>query len=219
MGVFLIPIIGGIFPMLMLAASRRKGDYTPKLIFDFLGNPLVLIIVYLIYLGSVFAYGVFIWEDPIQRIMAISVGFVMLIVTYVVIRQGAFASRTVIELKVEASDPGERATLIIVEAGKPLIGTFKLVYANEECSIKGSEIEIPSYRQLKNICIEFSTPKSKEIKIWLHRVTPEGNSNAILAELRIKASDADKVIQPDLRSGQVIMPLTSPANRLEIKLL
>jgi amino acid permease len=218
LGVFLVPIMGGIFPMLMLAASRRKGDYTPKLAFGFLGNPLVLTIVYLIYLGSVFVYGVFIWEDPIQRLMAIGVGILMLIVTYLVIRQGAFASRVVIELKVEVSDADERATLIIVDAGKPLAGTFKLVYANEERSIKGSEIEIPSYKQLKNIFVEFSSVSSKEMKVWLHRVTPEGNSDAIPAALRIKEGDADKAIQLDSNSSHVIMPLTSQVNELEITL-
>jgi len=36
MGVLLIPILGGIFPILMLAASRRKGDHIAKLSFGFL---------------------------------------------------------------------------------------------------------------------------------------------------------------------------------------
>jgi len=216
LGVILLPLLGGIFPMLMLAASRRKGDYTPKLAFGFLGNPLVLTIVYLIYLGSVFVYGVFIWEDPIQRLMAIGVGIVILVVTTLVIRQGAFASRVVIELKVEVSDTDERATLIIVDAGKPLVGTFKLVYANEERIMKGSEIEIPSYKQLKNISVEFSAITSKEMKVWLHRVTPEGNSDAIPVALRIKEGDVDKAIQLDSNSGQIIMPLLSQASRLEI---
>lgn len=218
LGVFLLPILGGIFPMLMLAASRRKGDYVPKRSFGFLGNPIVLTIVYLIYLGSVFVYGVFIWEDPIQRLMAIGVGIMILIVTFLVIRQGAFASRIVIELKVEASDTDERATLAIVDAGKPLAGTFKLVYANEERIMKGSEIEIPSYKQLKNIFVEFSSPSSKEMKAWIHRVTPEGSSDAIPASLRIKDGDVDKVIHLDSNSSQVILPLLLQANRLEIRL-
>jgi hypothetical protein len=84
-GVLLLPLLGGIFPMLMLAASRRKGDYTPRLSFGFLENPLILGFVYLIYLGSGFIYGFFIWEDPIQRLIAIGVGIMTLIVTYLVI--------------------------------------------------------------------------------------------------------------------------------------
>jgi amino acid permease len=218
-GVLLVPILGGIFPMLMLAASRRKGDYAPKLSFGFLGNPLVLTIVYLIYLGSIFIYGFFIWEDPIQRVIAIGVGIVMLIVTYLVIRQGAFASRIVIELKVEISDTDERATLAIIDKGKPLTGTFRFVYVNGEQSISGTEVEIPSYKQLKNIFIEFSSVSSKEMKVWLHRVTPEGNSEPISAALRIKDGIADAAIQLDPKTSQVIMPLTSRVSGLEITLL
>jgi amino acid permease len=217
LGVILLPLLGGIFPILMLAASRRKGDYTPKLAFGFLGNPLVLTIVYLIYVGSIFVYGFFIWDDPIQRLIAIGVGFIVLIVTYLVIRQGAFASRVVIELRVEVSDTDERATMMIVDVGKPLVGTFKLVYANEERIMKGSEIEIPSYKRLKNIFVEFSPLSSKELKVWLHRVTPEGNSDAISATLRIKDS-RDSVVQLGSNTNSVVVPLMSDVNGLEINL-
>jgi amino acid permease len=215
LGVILLPLLGGIFPMLMLVASRRKGDYTPRLSFGFLGNPLILTIIYLIYLGSVFVYGFFIWGDPAERFMAIGVGFVVLIVTYLVIRQGAFTPRVVIELKVETSDTNERATLNFVDAGKPLAGTFKFIYANEEKFASGVEVEIPSYKQLRNIFIEFSPVSSKEMKVWLHRVTPEGNSEPISAALWINDS-SDTAIQLDLKSGQVVFPLISQIDKLEI---
>ena len=219
LGVILLPLLGGIFPMLMLAASRHKGDYTPKLSFGFLGNPLVLTIIYLFYLGSVFVYGIFIWSDPAQRFIAIGVGLVVLVVTYLVVRQGAFVSRVVIELKVETSDTSEQATLKIVDAGRPLAGTFRFVYANEERSANGVEIEIPAYRQLRNIFIEFPPVSSKEMKVWLHRITPDGNSEPISAALCVKDGGTEKAIQLDSNSNQVIMPLTFQFNGLEITLL
>lgn len=217
-GALLVPILGGIFPMLLLAASRRKGEYIPKPSFSFLGNPLVLAIVYLIYLGSVFVYGFFIWENPIPRLMAIGVGVMILIVTFLVIRQGLFISRVVIELRVEVSDTDERATLAIVDQGKPRDGTFTFVYANGEQSISGAEVEIPSFKQLKNIFIEFSSKSSKEMKVWLHRVTPEGNSEPIFAALQIKDDGNGATIRLDSETSQVIMPLTSQINELEITL-
>jgi len=119
---------------------------------------------------------------------------------------------------VEVSEIDERATLAIVDAGKPLAGTFKLVYTNEERSMKGSEIEIPSYKQLKNIFIEFSPPSSKEVKVWLHRVTPEGNSEPLPVGIHIKDGDTDVEIQPDPKTGQVIKPLTGQVAVLEIAL-
>jgi len=218
LGVILLPLLGGIFPMLMLAASRRQGDYIPKFSFSFLGNPLVLTIIYLIYLGSVFVYGIFIWSDPTQRFITIGVGLVVLVVTYLIIRRGAFDSRVVIELKVETSDTGERAILKIVDAGRPLAGTFRFLYANEEKSANGVEIEIPAYRQLRNIFIEFPPVSSKEMKVWLHRITPEGNSEPISATLCVKDRDDEKIFQLNDNLPQIVMPLTFKDNFFEIAL-
>ena len=81
--------------------------------------------------------------------------------------------------------------------------------------MEGSEIEIPSYKQLKNIFVEFSVPSSKEMKVWLHRITPEGNSEPIPATLRIK-DGSDTAVQLGANTSSVLIPLTSKANRLEI---
>lgn len=204
--------------MLMLAASRRKGDYVPKLSLGILGNPFVLTIVYLIYLGSIFAYGLFIWDNPIERFMAIGVGMVLLLVTYLVIRQGALASRAVIELMVDVSDNNERATLTMIDEGKPLSCTLQLVYANAEKSMSGSQVEIPSYKEVKNICVELSSLSSREVKVWIHRVTQEGNSEPISASLNFKSDSGDEIVQLDVKTGQMIRPLSPKTKRLEINL-
>lgn len=219
MGVLLLPILGGIFPILMLAASRRKGDLVPKLAWGFVGNPLILAIVYLIYLGSIIVYGLFIWQDPIQRLIAIAVGLIVLFATFLVIRQGAFASRVVIELKVETSDLDERASLAVVDRGKPLAGNFRFIYGNGEKQFNGNEVEIPSYKQLKKIFVEFSSVSSKEMKVWLHRITLEGNSLPVPAEVKIKNSAGDEVMQLDPKTGQVINLLKPGVNVLTISLI
>jgi hypothetical protein len=215
-GVLLLPILGGIFPMLMLAASRRKGEYAPQLSFGFLGNPLVLGLIYLVYLGSVFVYGLFIWDDPLQRFVAVGVGIIVLIVTFLMIRQGAFASRAVIELRVDVSDNHEHATLTMIDEGKPLSCTCQLVYANAEKSISGSQVELPSYKDVKNICVEFPSLSSREVKIWTHRVTQEGNSEPISASVKIISDRDDEAVKLDVNNGQLIRSLTPRTNRLEI---
>src|SRR5262245_11126787 len=42
LGALAVPLLAGIFPMLMLAASRRKGEFVPGVTFGFLGHPLVV---------------------------------------------------------------------------------------------------------------------------------------------------------------------------------
>jgi len=217
-GTVLLPLIGGIFPMLMLVAARRKGEYIPKLAFGFLENPLVLTIVYLIFLGSVFIYGIFIWEEPIQRLMAIIVGGITLVFTYILIRQGAFNSRVVIELRVDASDNHEHATLTMIDKGKPLSCTFQLVYANAEKSISGFQVELPSYKDVKSFCVEFPSLSSREVKVWAHRVTREGNSEPISASIKIRTDNGDEIVQLDANNGQLIRSINPQTKRLEIDL-
>src|SRR5262245_47922491 len=72
LGALAIPLLGGIFPILMLAASRRKGELVPGLAFGVLGHPLLVVGVYLLFLVSIFLHGALIWRDPPQRLAAFS---------------------------------------------------------------------------------------------------------------------------------------------------
>lgn len=217
MGALLLPILGGIFPILMLAASRRKGEYAPQLALGFLDHPAVLAVVYLVYLCGVFVYGLFIWDQPFQRILAVGVGVLLLIVTYLVAKQGAFHARAVIELRVVESDAGEYATMTVVDRGKPLAAVFRMRYRSREQVAEGAEIELPDFDRLEAVTVEFPAVSSREIKVWLHRVTPAGHSRPIPAAVRIDDGGSAS-IQPDPSSGQVILPLTAPVDRLEITL-
>jgi amino acid permease len=217
-GTILLPLLIGIFPMLMLVAARRKGEYAPKFSFAFLSNPFVLTLIYLIYIGSVFFYGVFIWKSPIERLFAFGVGIFTLIFTYVVMRQGAFAPRAVIELRIDASDVQERAILSLLDQGKPHVADFRLIYKNREDVVQGSEVEIPSYKQLREICIRFTSLSSQELKIWLHCVTVDRNSEPLSASIRMKAGNDDEVVQLDVHTGQVIKPLKLGPTEFEIEL-
>jgi hypothetical protein len=218
LGILLLPIMGGIFPMLMMAASRRKGEYTARPSFGFLGSPLVLGGVYLIYVGSVFAYGLFIWEDPLQRLAAIGVGLLLLAVTVLIIRQGAFTPRAVLELRVEQDAGEDCAALRMLDAGKPVTGTFQLTYAGEERSLAGSEVEIPAFNRLTRVCIDLPSLSSRELKVWLHRITPGGNTVPLPAAVRVGSGEAARTLQPDPGSSHVILALGPGANTLEILL-
>ena len=38
LGVIVVPLLGGIFPVLLLVASRRKGERVPEAAYRFLDN-------------------------------------------------------------------------------------------------------------------------------------------------------------------------------------
>jgi amino acid permease len=217
-GTILLPLLIGIFPMLMVVAARRKGEYAPKFSFHFLGNPFVLTLVYLIYLGSVFSYALFIWEGLIERLVAFGVGIFTLIFTYILTRQGAFVPRAVIEFKVDQSDIRERATLTMIDMGQPIPVEIGLLYKNREEVRLRSEIEISAQQQLKKIIIDLPSFTSQELKIWLHCITPEGKSDPIPAIVRLRC-EVEKEFQLDSNRSFIIIPMKSKVGILEISFM
>jgi hypothetical protein len=218
LGGILTPLLGGIFPILMLAASRQKGEYAPQRSFAFLGKPLVMGMVYLIYLGGVLVYGFLIWDEPLQRLLAIGMGIVVLVVTFLSIRRGSFVSRAVVELKVTVSDRFEHATLSLMDQGKPLACMVHLVYSHAKESIQGTTIDIPDYQDLSAIKVEFSGLVSPELKIWTHRVTQEGNSEPLPASVKLINDSEAAAVLLDMPSSPIIKPLLSQTRGLEISL-
>ena len=109
---------GGIFPVLLLAATRRKGDFVPGLVLRFLGSPVVLIGIYLFFLGAILVYGLFIYQDPIQRIITLVIGAAIVVVTFAMLRRGMLKKRTVVELHADYS-PGGRHQFNATVGGKP----------------------------------------------------------------------------------------------------
>ena len=67
-GVVTVSVLGGIYPMLLLVASRRKGEYIPGLVFRLLGSPPVAIIIYLLFLANLVVHGLIIWHNPVERL-------------------------------------------------------------------------------------------------------------------------------------------------------
>ena len=73
-GVVTVSVLGGIYPMLLLVASRRKGEYIPGLVFRLLGSPPVAIIIYLLFLANLVVHGLIIWHNPVERLSALHAG-------------------------------------------------------------------------------------------------------------------------------------------------
>jgi hypothetical protein len=218
MGAVLTPLLGGVFPILLLAASRQQGEYVPQRAFAFLGKPLLLGLVYLIYAGGVFVYGLFIWDEPLQRIFALGMGFVVLVIPILVIRGGAFTAQAVVELKIAALDSFENATLSLTDRGKLQPCLAHLNYANLTETTHGTTLEIPNYRELRSLSLEIPILESKFMKVWVHRVTPEGNSEPLPASLKLFHGDQVEDLQVDPKTKKSFTRLAPQAHRLEISL-
>jgi hypothetical protein len=220
-GAILVPLLGGIFPVLLLVASRRKGERVPGAIYHFLGNPLVLAGVYVLFLSSILIHGLVIWEDPVQRGGALLVGAMVIGMTIAVTLRGVFARRLIVELREDRSE-GEHAHFSVTAAGRPAVTDVRLKYPEREQCYETAAGEIPAFTSLRQATFrpkrDVDTTATTQLKVWGHKVTPEGDSEGIAGLLRVRQGKETKRFDLKLSKGQVVLPVALGACQVDITL-
>jgi hypothetical protein len=223
-GTIVVSLLAGIFPVLLLAASRRKGEYVPAAVHRILGNPVLLGAIYLLFLASVLLHGLLIWDDPPQRAGALIAGAVTVAMTVLMARRGAFASRVNLEVREETD--AARAVFLVTAAGRPVAANVQLEYSDGKQHLRAAGGELPAFRSLRRLRFDACTdggqpPVARELKIWAHRITAEHDSQSLPAHLRVQFGEEAQPRQFDLElsHGQVVLPLTDPSWRVDIALV
>jgi hypothetical protein len=94
----------------------------------------------------------------------------------------------------------------------------RLGYADEEERIQASTGAIPDFSTLQHVTFQLPVTDAQEIKIWAHRITPEGNSESLAGLLQIQLGSEKKEFDLKLSAGQVILPLDGMACQVMIAL-
>jgi amino acid permease len=217
LGVIVISLLGGIFPVLLLIASRRKGEVVPGVVYRFLGHPVLTAGVYLLYLAGLLLHGLVIWENPGQRAVALVVGVMMLGVTIALVRRGSFAPRLVVELRQDQSEGG-RALFNITVGGQSVPAAVRLGYPDSEKQHEAATGEVPAFSSLRYAKFQLPAIQARDLKVWAHKITPEGNSEGLPALLEVHRGHEKKDFDLKLSGGQVVLPLEGQACRLAITL-
>ncbi len=204
-GVIALPLLGGIFPVLLLAATRRKGDLVPSLVLRFLGHPVVLVGIYLLFLGSIFTYGLLIYQDPVERLVTLLVGSLVLIVTIIMLRRGALNTRVVVELRGDYS-PGGQHLFHVTANGQPAGAQVCLNFGQREQRLQAATGDIPDFASLRAATFQLPTTGASELKVWAHQITPEWASEALPARLTVNCGHEKQELDLGL-GGQVLLPL------------
>jgi hypothetical protein len=207
LGVVAVPVEIGIFPALLLFASRRKGEHVPKFVLPFLAHPLMIGTIYLVSVGILFLHGLFIWQDTFQRGVALLVGGFMLVVTYLMVRQGAFARRLVVEVRQDAIEE-DTGIFTVTDSGRVAIQTsVKLGYADEERVYQGASGIIAEFSDLHSATFYLPGTKAQELSVWLHRVTAEGQSENLPALLRVSSGKGIREFPLSGANKRLVLPL------------
>jgi hypothetical protein len=208
-GVVAIAVMAGAFPVLLLLASRRKGENVPRLILHFLGNPLIAGVIYLVAVSILFLHGLFIWQNAFQRLVAILVGIVVLVMTYLMVRKGAFARRVVIEVRQDPAATGQaEGTFMVTDSGQRATqARVELGYADGERIFQAASGVIPEFSGLCSAKFHLTGTKAQELRVWLHRVTPDGQSENLPALVKVSSGAKVREFQIDVAGKQYVLPL------------
>jgi hypothetical protein len=224
-GVILGSLLGGFFPVLLLVASRRKGDVVPGVAPRVVGRPLILALIYLLYLAGLLLHGLIIWQEPLQRLTAIGVALLGLAMPIVLARGGAFRRRAVVELY--APLDGKRpATFAVSAAGQPCSVEAHLRYDRADRRVEAASGEIPDFAALRTAGFR-RLPAGKagaagppagarDVKIWTHALTPDGDDQALAATGELRSGDVVSLYDLGTLGGQVILPLAGAGFDVQI---
>jgi hypothetical protein len=208
LGVLVHSLMAGIFPALLLVASRRKGEVVPGVSYRVLGHPLVVGGVYLLFLSNLFVHGLAIWDQPLQQVGAVLIGIVVVGMTASMLRRGAFAPRAVIELR--ADQRRDVSSLLAVTAnGEPSAAEVERRDAGGDW--QPVEVgELSDLASLRALRIDLPAGVAPELRVWTHRITPDGTDEALPTRVTVRDGSGVKDLELDGGGAVTLRPSSGP---------
>ena len=211
LGVIIVALLAGVFPVLLLVAARNKGELVPGEQRLPAGR-VTMSFVYVVAVGGVAVHGLYLWEDPFQRACAIAVTLLALVMTARMARGATFAPRATIELRLDAD--GDEARLSLVSAGRPAVADVVLAYDDGGEQRLEDGAVISRFAALRSVTVtpSWPDPVPAALKVWAHRITDEDESEPIGARVLTHAGGDPHEVTLDA-GGEAIVALdaTSPA--------
>jgi hypothetical protein len=219
-GVVVIALLAGIFPVLLLRSSRRRGDTVPTVVYHFIGHPIFLVIIFLLSLTGVILHGLFIWDDPLLRGLALAAAAVIIGMTFNAWRGGAFIPRFIAELRGGPSG-NDMAKLALIYSGQPVETEMRLTFAGNDTSeqqIKAASHNIANLKTLQSATIQLPATRANEIKVLAQQITPEGNALALPVTTELNTGSSTQQVSLSETGGQAVLTLEAQAGWLTLTL-
>ncbi|MDQ3688492.1 MAG: hypothetical protein M3406_00360 [Chloroflexota bacterium] len=186
LGVLIVPILAGVFPMLMLAASRRRGAYVPGVVLRAIGHPAMIVAVATIYLIAVLVHGLIIWEGPIERVAAVGASVLTLTVAVLAIRRGSLQPRAILEIRSDERFHG-RVTIGLTVAGDMVPVDLAVERHTADRAAPADPGDRGDPGRLEGLrAITLSVPDElPPLEIWAHRVDGTGDSTPLPLDIEL----------------------------------
>ncbi len=204
LGVIIVALLAGVFPVLLLVAARRRGELIGWG-YRVPGQRWVLATVYAIALGGVLVHGLFIWDDPLQRAAAFAVTALALVMTAGMARSGTFAPRATAQLRHDLA--ADTAQFSVVMAGRPALAEAVAEYDDGHRVVLADGAPIDRFSALRSVAF---TPDwaggspPAQLRVWAHSVTAEQESEPLAVSLELEAAGARTPLVLDAGGGATL---------------
>lgn len=210
-----LPLLAGIFPALLLAATRRQGDYQPGIVYRLLGQPILLGVIYFFFLGVIFIHGALIWESGLSRLLAFGVGLAVFGSTVAMLKGGALKPRLVVELRADQR-PGEPSLVAVTCNGQAMPAEVWLDYPTGEEPLQANSGTMRSVAGLRSARLALPLTSARQLKVWAHTITPDGASQNLPARLTVEGRATQQTFDLKSTGGQVVLPLNGETYQLTL---
>ena len=217
LGVVVDSLMIGIIPVLLLVASRRKGELVPGIVYRFLGNRFVVIAIFLLYLFILLFHGLVIWQSPAAKATGILVGLLVIVLTVNMLRKQAFAPRMVVELRDDRREEGQ-SLLAVVDGGETAPAQLDLAYVDGNHEMGQANSALVAFSKLNSLSLRLPRSNARELKIWVHQLTAEGEAGDLPAQVVIATEKGQQKLDLTTADDQAIVPLDAEPGQLEITL-
>lgn len=214
--VLALPLLTGIIPLLLLVATRRMGDFVPGFTWRWLGHPLLVGLLVLFFVATILFHGLYIWQSLPLRLLALGGGLVLGVISWRVWRQSLAAGRVVITVRQDERLHGTNQVQVVGN-GQPVLAALTLHYRDHTEQSQAATALIPDFAALHTVTVGVPATPATQLKLWLHHLTPEGNSTGLPAHVIVKNDATNQPFTLSSEQGQMTLPLPS-TGQVEIRL-
>ncbi|UCC76458.1 MAG: hypothetical protein JSW37_13280, partial [Anaerolineales bacterium] len=125
--------------------------------------------------------------------------------------------RVVVELREDLS-LGGKSMFNITASGQPARAKVWLTYESGEQQLEAASGEVENLQGMLQAVFHLPATGARELKVWAHRITPEGSSTSLPAWVEVHCGNDRKEYDLKSSGGQVVSPLAAGECRLEVRL-
>jgi len=87
-------------------------------------------------------------------------------------------------------------------------------YGASEQHVQAARGEIPAFALLRNATFHLHTATARELKVWVHQITPEESAQSLPTLLNVHCGNQEQGFDLQQSDGQVVLPIAGVACRL-----